>query len=216
MLMNDADTQNALAYAIRKGDMLAIARLLNTGANINGYNSWGDTPLMEAARTGQTGIARLLLGLGADTNLPYRNADFPAIYYAAVGGYTRTFRLLIDSGANLEHRCIGLKTPLIVAAHEDSASAVNLLIEGGADINARDRISITPLIAGAISNNAAAVHSLLNAGAEVNAHDDRGKTALMWATINGNTHIARALFRAMATRPVRVHPPDSSTRRQAF
>ncbi|WP_419649181.1 ankyrin repeat domain-containing protein [Thiolapillus sp.] len=216
MLMNDADTQNALAYAIRKGDMLAIARLLNTGANINGYNSWGYTPLMEAARTGQTGIARLLLGLGADTNLPYRNADFPAIYYAAVGGYTRTFRLLIDSGANLEHRCIGLKTPLIVAAHEDSASAVNLLIEGGADINARDRISITPLIAGAISNNAAAVHSLLNAGAEVNAHDDRGKTALMWATINGNTHIARALFRAMATRPVRVHPPGSSTRRQAF
>uniref|UniRef100_UPI0025ECF7F5 ankyrin repeat domain-containing protein n=1 Tax=Thiolapillus sp. TaxID=2017437 RepID=UPI0025ECF7F5 len=185
---------------------------------------WGYTPLMEAARTGQTGIARLLLGLGADTNLPcrnainlpYRNADFPAIYYAAVGGYTRTFRLLINSGANLEHRCIGLKTPLIVAAHEDSASAVNLLIEGGADINARDRISITPLIAGAISNNAAAVHSLLNAGAEVNAHDDRGKTALMWATINGNTHIARALFRAMATRPVRVHPPDSSTRRQAF
>ena len=214
--MNDADTQNALAYAIRKGDMLAIARLLNTGANINGYNSWGYTPLMEAARTGQTGIARLLLGLGADTNLPYRNADFPAIYYAAVGGHTRTFRLLIDSGANLEHRCIGLKTPLIVAAHEDSASAVNLLIEGGADINARDRISITPLIAGAISNNAAAVHSLLNAGAEVNAQDDRGKTALMWATINGNTHIARALFRAMATRPVCVHPPDSSTRRQAF
>ncbi|WP_419608450.1 hypothetical protein, partial [Thiolapillus sp.] len=56
---------------------------------------WGYTPLMEAARTGQTGIARLLLGLGADTNLPcrnainlpYRNADFTPPWVATLAPF---------------------------------------------------------------------------------------------------------------------------------
>lgn len=51
---------------VNMGHLENVRRLLQQGADVNGRNAMGDTPLIAAARTEQADMVRLLLEFGAD------------------------------------------------------------------------------------------------------------------------------------------------------
>jgi ankyrin repeat protein len=60
-----------LASAVDRGDARLVALLLDAGAEPDwyGYYTWGDTPLIAAAREGHREICALLLAAGADPDI---------------------------------------------------------------------------------------------------------------------------------------------------
>jgi len=51
---------------VNMGHLENVRRLLQQGADVNGRNAMGDTPLIAAAHTGGADMVRLLLEFGAD------------------------------------------------------------------------------------------------------------------------------------------------------
>ena len=54
---------------VNKGNLENVVRLIERGADVDGRNVLGNTPLMAAAYTGQADMVRLLLVRGADKSL---------------------------------------------------------------------------------------------------------------------------------------------------
>ena len=80
------------------------------------------------------------------------------------------------------------QTPLMVAARDESAEAVQALIDAGADLEARTEDGWTPLMyAAERSQSSDVVQTLLNAGADASPKDRDGKTA--WDLIQENEHL---------------------------
>jgi hypothetical protein len=82
-----------LVLAVCNGDIAAVQTLLDKGANPNGVDEDGDTPLSEAVRWGHRNIVQLLISEGADHNA--RNSDGEtAMEIAVIKGDTEMVRLL--------------------------------------------------------------------------------------------------------------------------
>ena len=62
-----------LQVAVRRGDILIVGDMIDTGADINARGEYGYTPLHYAVSFGHTEIARLLLSRGASSSI--RNDD---------------------------------------------------------------------------------------------------------------------------------------------
>lgn len=54
---------------VNTGNLDNVGHLLEQGADVNGRDVLGNTPLIAAAYTGQAGMVRLLLTRGADKSL---------------------------------------------------------------------------------------------------------------------------------------------------
>lgn len=90
-----------------------------------------NTPLLEAAKSGQSEQVKSLLDVGADVNT--RNADgFTALKWAVVRDHTGTLQVLLNAGADVKVRDNRGQTPLMIAAEEDQIQIVELLKQAGA------------------------------------------------------------------------------------
>jgi len=111
--MPAADTP--LTIAAENGDAATVRTLLARGADVDGKDSHGLTPLVRAARRGHFDAALALLDGGADPNR-----------YDSV-------------------RTRPGWSPLMNAVHKSQGRIVQLLIEHGADVNARSADGTSPL-----------------------------------------------------------------------
>lgn len=137
-------TQNDLHQKI-SGDLKKIER------NINRYDEYGVTPLMQAASDGNFSEVLRLLEKGANPNLEGKP-------YLSAPQWGRSTELTDKVG----------KTALMFAADSVEGNAAKIcqaLIEKGAKINAQDSHGKTPLVYGVASGNIKIVELLLNAGA---------------------------------------------------
>jgi len=105
--MSDNDLFNLFRNLIKKGDLVAIRKLVESGADINIRNDHGWTPLMAATVRGRVPIIEYLLSKGADVK-PVNNADASALAYAALSGECRAIQILLDAGAPLDVRPHGV------------------------------------------------------------------------------------------------------------
>jgi len=123
-----------LLDALRNGDHRAVARLVGSGADVNGPDDNGATPLMYAAAFSTLADLRLLVDHRANVNSA--NADgSTALMWAA--GDTAKVRLLLAHGALVDARTKNGTTALIVAARHRNLDAMRALMAGGADRAAR-------------------------------------------------------------------------------
>ncbi len=119
--------------AARKGDTLAIAELLDDGADINAFELM--TPLQMAAFNGQIDAVELLISRGADLEVASPTLG-TALHAATSRGYLDVVQTLLTSGANPDSRNEDQYTPLMIAALEQRLGALRALIAAGADVDA--------------------------------------------------------------------------------
>jgi cytohesin len=142
--------------------------------------------LAEVIVHGHTEEALRLIRAGANVNAP-EDVDGP-LQFAACShkqGMEEVFKLLIERGAEINHRGRGGFTPLMEACDTAQLESVKYMISMRADVRQKDDSGTTALevIAGAIDvipgERADQIITLLvEHGADVNAKDDQGNTPL--------------------------------------
>lgn len=144
--------------AVERGELLAIAGMLEIGVDVNAKNDLLLTPLHVAMDTGDIRVISLLLDYGADAKNAENNPQWTPLHSAV-------------SDSNLS---------------ASSAELVSLLIAHGTDINAKDISGQTPLHWCAVSSNrnylddadiSSVIELLLNHGADTRAITNAGQTA---------------------------------------
>lgn len=123
-----------LLDAVLERNSRRAVQLINAGANVD-YRRRGDgTPLIVAARHGDSMLVELLLAKGADVNLASRG-DGNALIAAAAMGHERIATMLVNAGANVNALVEDDETPLINAARRGHLDLVKYLVGKGADVS---------------------------------------------------------------------------------
>ena len=99
----------------------------------------GQTLLHLASEVGYFEIVEELISMGADTNIQ----DFESYTPLHNCRDTDTMRILLENGANVNHRCDGNSTPLHKALW--SPKIVSLLLDYGPDLNIQEEMFGTPI-----------------------------------------------------------------------
>jgi hypothetical protein len=136
-----------LTQAAKEGDIGAIQKLLDQGANINESGTRGGidagSPLSYAAYHCRIEAVKYLIHKGADINDATGYADYGAsggelrpLHMAARSGCTEAIKLLLDAGADIDVRANKLfGSALSIAAYHGNSKSVKYLIERGADVD---------------------------------------------------------------------------------
>ena len=93
-------------HATDHGDLTAIERLLDSGADVDAREEHGQTALMNAARDGRTDVVRLLAARGARLDHSAR-FGLTALMLAVVRGHVEVAQVLIAAGADLSVKGTG-------------------------------------------------------------------------------------------------------------
>ena len=133
----------AILNATRDGDLDALRALFEGDAAFpNVRDECGDTVLAHAIDQGPLALVAALLELGAEADFDGAGG-FPALFAAIdrpAPDRHEVLRMLMDAGADVEHRGVNDWTPLHFAANRDDAEAMRILLARGADPRARTRI----------------------------------------------------------------------------
>jgi ankyrin repeat protein len=132
----------ALILALRE-PRLKAARVLIGWPNLNAEvrSAQDESPLMLAALHGLLAECQGLIERGADVNKP----GWAPLHYAATNGHLAVMQLLIDENAYLDAESPNGSTPLMMAAHYGTPSAVKLLLESGADPTLKNNLGLSAI-----------------------------------------------------------------------
>jgi len=173
-----------------------VEKLLAKGADVNARASRdGRTPLHNAARSGYSKAAELLITAGADVNAKDKEGHTPLWYakdkHTPSEDCTKITELLRRHGA---------VESLHDAAEAGDITQVKRLISKGADVNAKSNgLLITPMHVAADKGHKEICELLIAEGAEVNAKtgallDDEGLTPLHVACAEGRQGVVKLLL----------------------
>ncbi len=104
-------------------------------------NAADESPLMLAALKGEIELCQLMVRQGADVNKP----GWAPLHYAATNGHLAVMRLLLEENAYIDAASPNNTTPLMMAAHYGTPSAVKLLLEAGADPMLRNDLGLSAI-----------------------------------------------------------------------
>lgn len=194
-----ADAQ--LLEAAGKGDVVRIKELLSSSAQVNAVDTWGNTPLLNAAREGQVESARMLLDAGAEVD--GRGGAMTPLAAAALRGHTILVRLLIRKGARVDVIGENGLTAIMNAVKLNQLEVARVLLEDGANTRVRDRDGQSLIGVAVHENFSEMLALLLEHGADPNAADRSGLTALYWAQYLNRPELI-ALLRKAGADPVRT------------
>jgi len=187
-----------LIQAAEAGDTAEVQRLLAEGADIDGRDALGRTPVMAATHGNQIDTVRALIQAGADIDIRDNRMDNPFLY-AGAEGLLEILKLTIDAGADttLTNRFDG--TALIPAAERGHVEIVNdLLMRTDVDINYVNNLGWTALLEAIVLTNGGEAHQqivqmLVDHGADISIPDFDGVTPLAHAQARGFGEIVRIL-----------------------
>ena len=116
--------------------------LLEAGAEVNTQNSYGDTPLMEAARYADINTVEKIILKEADVNMQ-NNVGNTALIEAAVHNRFNIVNLLMRHEADINAQNKAGNTALIEAAQHGQSQMAKLLIKKGADFTIQNHAGET-------------------------------------------------------------------------
>jgi ankyrin repeat protein len=135
------ELDQALFAVAASGHVERLDSLLAQGADVNGKNGAGRTPLMAAAFSGNVRVIRKLLAFGADPNAADQRG-VTALMEASAQGYEEAVKALIAGGADVSVKDHSGLTPIDrakkaghirIAALLEQAATVKPVSESAAD-----------------------------------------------------------------------------------
>ena len=152
-----------------------------------------DTPLPDAAKTGDRAAVSRLLQAGVDVDGPEMDGT-TALHWAVYRDDADLAVTLIDAGADANVVNRNGATPLTLACTNSNPDMVDRLLAAGADANLAPT-GEPPLMSCARTGQAGAVRALRAAGADIDAADGwRGQTPLMWAAAENHVAVMNVLL----------------------
>jgi ankyrin repeat protein len=172
-----ASPTDALYGAAVFNDLTAMKAALAQGANPNAHPRYDMTPLMAAARAGNTEAVRLLLAQHVDLNADDGNKQ-TALFWAMTSQHLSTMNALLDAGADIVTPINGQRTMLQFAATWfDDPALIHRLLPPAVDVNHTDIFHETALIDAARRGHSRDVAALLAAGADPTVRNQHNATA---------------------------------------
>jgi ankyrin repeat protein len=166
-----------LFQAVEQDQPLRIKDLVKSGADINAWNDYGETPLIVAAYGNKIKSAKILIANGANLN-DMDEIGNTALIIASMYGHTEIAKLLVAAGADVNLASMDQSSPLYLAK---DLEIVKLLLEHGADVNTKNSLGVSKLQADSMDGYSEIIRYLLEKGAEVNTVDRDGVSPLDWA-----------------------------------
>lgn len=188
-----------LIFAVEKGRVEDVKRLLAEGIDVNLQDDHGDTALSTAVGEQSLEMVQLLLEAGADVNLLDKDQD-TALTVAAYYGHLEILEALLATGqVNMATQNVLGYDAVMMAAWQNHGEAVRVLAEAGASVNAvGGKYKRSALMIASRYKALEAAKVLIEAGANVNAADTQGNTPLSLAQANGDAAMVSLLKNAGA------------------
>lgn len=155
------------------GDVHAVKRILDAGADPNAVDEDGDTALRYVMSSRSVGVLDLLLEHGARADAASTSAGglpgFCVLHAFAEAGWAEGVTALLGRGAPVDARSVGSVTALMPAAGAGRSKVVQILVQHGADPDAVDSDGDSPMFYAASRGQWSTVRRLLETGANVHA-----------------------------------------------
>ena len=180
-----------LTLAVKEGHEETVKDLVCQGADVNGRDGRGATPL-ERALENNVDMIRILAAVGADLNTRNNNGATPA-YIAAYKGNELAIRTLAELGADLNTAADDNITPSYAAAHQGHELTIRALAELGADLNTPNCDGTTPAYVAAERGHELTIRALAELGADLNSHKNDGTTPAYVAAQENHVASVRTL-----------------------
>jgi ankyrin repeat protein len=171
--------------------------LIAAGANLNGRDKEGSTPIFAAARYGHEDCLRLLLDQKADMFLRNKKGESP-LYKAVQSGQSECLRMLIEARADVRKTDKEGMTPAWVAAQRGRHEMLRTLSRAGAELDVADSFGDSPVLAAAHAGHELCVAVLIELAANIRQENIDGFTPLMMAAQEGHDSCVKLLLAARA------------------
>lgn len=200
------DKNKPLAFAAAIGETDVVAALLQNGAEVDGIDESGRTPLIFAVKNRNFSSAKYLIQSGANINATDRKKNTP-LHVASAIGHQPLVRTLLENGANpmlqnaTTNNCGTLfrGTAIDEAAVHNHPEVIEILLETGIDIEIQTNRGHTPLLAACTYGSFEAAKLLVARGANVHAIDSAlSRTGLHTACYKEYEEIVKLLVDAGA------------------
>ena len=155
-----------LLTAAEQADLERVQLLLVGGADVRATNAAGETALHKIAAAGPRVFRTVTLAFGQDDVT--QTEDTSESDPAAADRAAEIARLLLDHGADIEHRTARGWTPLFTAIDQGRTTVCRVLLERGARVDGRDAEGWYPIAKAVSRGMTDIVRSLVEHGADVN------------------------------------------------
>jgi len=167
--------------------------------DINEYDWW--SRLKRASRYGDLKLIKTLPNKSPKVGCNYEMA----LILASANGHETVVKVLLEKGAEVDHRNNFGPTALIEASANGREAIVKMLLEKGANVNLQREFGRTALMDAIQEGHVSVVQVLLENGAEVNHQDNDGWTALMVASERGREGVVNMLLEKGADVNIQNH-----------
>ncbi|CAH8664748.1 unnamed protein product [Dicrocoelium dendriticum] len=176
-MLNSTGTCMSTAHVLNPADMSSVHHLSN--------------PAMSTEPITPVNLPSLI-----DVNACIESSMETALTLACHGGYTELVRLLLERGADREHRDKKSHTPLHTAVYANQRAVIALLLDYGADVESQvDRTKDTALSIACSHGMFEIVEELLNRGANKEHRNISDYTPLSLAASGGHVEVIQLLLR---------------------
>jgi ankyrin repeat protein len=124
-----------LYKAAKSGEVTTLRRLVEEGVPFDNRNVNGETPLWQAAPSGQKEVVQLLLATNAvDVNVRSNSGHTP-IFWASAAGEVEIVQMLLGHGAEQHYTDKYGESPLSVARSKGPSKVVDILVQDGTNVS---------------------------------------------------------------------------------
>lgn len=169
-----------LMDAAMNGETDSIESLVESGANINYVDEYGDTALSQAAFQGHVETVTKLLSY-----LTSRYSKNLALLLASQAGHVEIIDLLVEAKAEVNVYMKAYHTPLFQVIGQNKTEAFKrLLVAPGINLNLEDEEGVIPILLAAFNGRLEMLKLLVGKeGVNVAIENAKGETALSMATL---------------------------------
>jgi ankyrin repeat protein len=196
----DDKGRTALHWAALWGHGEIVALLLEQGAQANGRDASGETPIMLACKEGHLAVVEMLLRhVGGQALQQTDDKGRTALHWASLCGHGEVVAFLLGQGAEIMSRDTLGRNPLMYGCSKGHLGVVRMLLEhmGGGAVQETDHHGRTVLHWAANEGHEEVAALLIGMGAQANSRDAFSKTPLMVACEKGHMGVVRMLTQHM-------------------